>query len=158
MTEDIVDILIYLYENYMESDQSAPPDQDTLREELLLAGFPDTEVDKAFQWLSELASQHPLPPAGSHPSRSLRIYAAEEAKRLGPDCQGLLLYLEQCEILDPAGRELVIDRALALNTNQVSPEDLKWVVLLVLLNQPGRENCLARMEDLVYSEEPAYLH
>ena len=48
--------------------------------------------------------------------------------------------------------------ALALNTNQVSPEDLKWVVLLVLLNQPGRESCLARMEDLVYSEEPAYLH
>ena len=48
MTENIVDILIYLYENYMESDQPEPPDQETLREELLLAGFPDTEVDKAF--------------------------------------------------------------------------------------------------------------
>ena len=158
MTENIVDILIYLYENYMESDQPEPPDQETLREELLLAGFPDTEVDKAFQWLSDLASQHPLPPTGSRPSRSLRIYAAQESKRLGTDCQGLLIYLEQCDILDPAGRELVIDRALALDTLQISPEDLKWVVLLVLLNQPGREESLARMEDLVYSEEPAYLH
>ena len=53
---------------------------------------------------------------------------------------------------------MVIDRALALDTLQISPEDLKWVVLLVLLNQPGREESLARMEDLVYSEEPAYLH
>ncbi len=50
-----------------------------------------------------------------------------------------MLFLEQNGILDPASRELVIDRALALDTPALTVEELKWIVLLVLMNRPGRE-------------------
>jgi Smg protein len=55
-------------------------------------------------------------------------------------------------------RELVIERCMAIETEELTTDDVKWVVLLVLLNQPGHENAFALMEELVYNGEPPYLH
>jgi Smg protein len=55
-------------------------------------------------------------------------------------------------------RERVIERAMAIESEELSADDVKWVVLLVLLNQPGQENAFALMEELVYNGEPLYLH
>ena len=41
---------------------------------------------------------------------------------------------------------------------EMTADDVKWIVLLVLLNQPGQENAFALMEELVYNGEPVYLH
>jgi len=68
------------------------------------------------------------------------------------------LFLEQSGILDPVSRELVIDRVLAIDHAGVSVDELKWVVLLVLMNRPGREAAFTQMEDLVYNNEPGLLH
>ncbi|MCU7862768.1 MAG: DUF494 domain-containing protein, partial [Candidatus Thiodiazotropha sp. (ex Lucinoma borealis)] len=72
--------------------------------------------------------------------------------------RGLLLFLEQNDILTMTARELVIDRALALDTAIITEEELKWIILLVLMNQPGQEAAFARMEDMVYNEVPVFLH
>ncbi len=74
------------------------------------------------------------------------------------DCRGLLLFLEENGILDQANREFVIDRAMALDSPLIRVDDLKWVVLMVLMNQPGQETAFAQMEDLVYNDQPIYLH
>ena len=158
MNENVVDILIYLYENYMDSDQNSNSDQEVIHEELVQAGFPESEIVKAFQWMEELALRQESEALPSRTSSSIRIYTDEEKSRLDTDCRGLLLFLEHTNILDPANRELVIDRALALDTLQVGVEELKWVVLMVLINQPGQESAFAQMEDLVYNEIPVYLH
>jgi Smg protein len=158
MNETMVDVLIYLYENYMDAEASPPTDQGELRDELSMAGFPSLEIDKAFQWLEELARQQEVGDTSEHRPHSVRIFSEEEALRLDTGCRGLLLFLEQSEILDPHSRELVIDRAMALDATAVSEEDLKWIVLLVLISQPGRELAFAQMEDMVYSQEPVYLH
>jgi len=47
MNENVVDILIYLYENYMDNDQDPVSDQGQIHEELVQAGFPEQEVNKA---------------------------------------------------------------------------------------------------------------
>lgn len=158
MNENIVDILIYLYENYMDEDSASPQDQSELMEELSQAGFPNSEIEKAFTWLDELEDRQQVPdlrPSGLH---SCRLYTAEEARRLDTDARGLLMFLEQNEILGQENRELVIERALALDTPIVTVEELKWVVLLVLMNQPGQETAFAHMEELVYNDIPRYLH
>jgi len=93
-----------------------------------------------------------------HTNSAMRIYTTEEHSRLDVECRGLLLFLEQTSILDPANRELVIERAVALDARQISVEELKWVVLMVLINQPGQESAFAQMEDLVYDDIPVYLH
>ena len=158
MNENVVDILIYLYENYMDGEHAPPADQNELRDELLQAGFPRLEIDKAFDWLDDLA-HNSLSPEGDAPRKhSMRIFTDEEQARLDLDSRGLLVFLEQNEILTQRARELVIERALALDTPFITEEELKWIVLLVLMNQPGQETAFARMEDMVYNEDPLFLH
>ncbi len=160
MNENLIDVLIYIYENYMDSEESVPVDQITLEEELLQAGFQEGEVRKAFNWLDELAwRQGSLLEYGtSAPNRSVRVFCDREQQKMDLEIQGMLLTLEQSGILDPMSRELVIERCMAIETEELTTDDVKWVVLLVLLNQPGQENAFALMEELVYNGEPPYLH
>jgi Smg protein len=158
MNENVVDILIYLYENYMDGEQAPPSDQNELRDELSQAGFPITEIDKAFDWLDDLAYNSQSFAGETHRKQSMRIYTEEEQSRLDLDSRGLLVFLEQNNILTQTARELVIERALALDTPYITEEELKWIVLLVLMNQPGQEVAFARMEDMVYNELPEFLH
>ena len=158
MTDTMVDVLIYLYENYMDGDAPPPDDQSALMDELALAGFPNGEVEKAIQWLDELALMQTESAGKSPRVNAMRIYTDQEKQRLDLECRGFLLYLEQNEMLDPVSREIVIERATALDAHPISDEELKWIVLLVLMNRPGQENAFARMEDYVYNELPTTLH
>ncbi len=90
--------------------------------------------------------------------RSLRIYAPSEMVRLSADCRGLLLSLEEADILRPAQRELVIDRLLALEVDDLTLEQVRWVVLMVLSSQPGQEQACARMETLVLDADSSAAH
>ena len=159
MNENVIDVLIYIYENYMDGDEAVPTDQITLEEELLQAGFPKGEVQKAFNWLDELAwRQGSLAYADAQPNHSIRIFAEKEQQRIDLEIQGMLLYLEQSGILDPQSRELVIERCMAIETDELTADDVKWIVLLVLLNQPGQENAFALMEEMIYSGEASLMH
>ena len=158
MNENVIDVLIYIYENYMEGDENIPPDQIMLEEELSQAGFPAGEIKKAFDWLDDLA-RHQVSmnqnPAGNP---SMRIFTASEQQRLDLEARGLLLTLEQNGLLDNTSRELVIERAMALDEDHFTSEDIKWIALLVLMNQPGKEMAFAQMEDLIYNSPAEHLH
>ena len=158
MYENMVDVLIYLYENYMDGETQPPADQNELQEELTQAGFSSNEIKKALRWLDELAEGAEAPQYHPYTDRSIRIYTEHECARLDVETRSLLLFLEQTGILDPLCRELVIDRVLALDSSTVNVDELKWIVLLVLMNRPGREDAFTQMEDLVYNEAPAFLH
>ena len=159
MNENVIDVLIYIYENYMDGDAAVPSDQIMLEEELVEAGFPKSEIQKAFDWLDELAwRQGSLEVSEAAANRSIRVFTEQERQRLDLDIQGMLLYLEQGGILDQRSRELVIERAMALDSDELTADDVKWIVLLVLLNQPGQESAFALMEELVYNGDPGYLH
>lgn len=158
MPEDMVDVLIYLYENYMDGETPPPTDQNELKEELSEAGFSADEIEKALVWLDELADSVSSTDLSHTASHTVRVYTEQECRQLDAETRGLLLFLEQNAILDAASRELVIDRALALDTTALTVEELKWIVLLVLMNRPGREAAFNQMEDMVYNATPAVLH
>ena len=173
MKENVLDLLMYLFENYIYDEPDSTPDRDALSDSLEEAGFSANEIDRAFAWLDELAQQRQLaaddqsgkqPSASmptfpnSGPPRSCRIFNVEEIQRMDLDARGLLLYLENMGVLDPISRELVIDRLMALDADEVSMDDVKWVVLMVLFNQPGQEANYAWMEDLMFDEEGEYRH
>ena len=67
------------------------------------------------------------------------------------------MHLERTGILNSINRELVLDRAIALEES-LTLDKLKWIVLIVLLNQPDEELALARMEDMIYDLLPTYVH
>ena len=153
------DVLMYLFENYMDDDVALDANQEALQAELVGAGFAHDEITKAFDWL-DFISRHADTAKTQHaPHRhAIRIYNSEEQKILDVKCRGFVLYLEQVGILDPINRELVIDRAMALDMPDFDLDRLKWVVLMVLLNQPGQETRLAWLEDFVLENFPQQLH
>ena len=148
MKETVLDVLMYLFENYQAGEFSDTDNQETLRDELIAAGFPEEEVGHAFAWLDGLAQQRQLPLIFG-PDRSIRLYAPQELARLSAECRGFLLYLEQLGLLTLQARELVIERLLALN-EEIDLERVKWVCLLVLINQPESEAAFSCVEEMVY--------
>jgi Smg protein len=159
MKENILDVLMYLFENYMDREPEILPDQDSLKVELVHAGFSNSEVDKAFDWLDGLASLKGRALESGFPARhSLRVYTDQESKKLGRECRGFLMYLEQIGVLDPSNRELVIDRVMALDGDEIDLPQLKLIILMALFNQPGQEAAFAWIEDQVFEEVKSVLH
>jgi len=155
MKENIFDVLMYLFENYMEDEIEMFPNSDVIRTELLEAGFESCEVNKAFDWLDSLSLQQALK---SSVTTTFRIFCVQEIAKLDMECRNLIMFLEQNGILNSVNREIVIDRAMALENEEISMEKLKWIVLMILLSQPDEEIAFSRMEDIVYDLVPTYLH
>src|SRR3990167_319081 len=153
MKETILDVLLYLFENYFYDDPDAVRDRDSLQHGLIQAGFSPTEISKAFDWLEELANQRPTL-ANPRANGPVRVYVEAELDRLDRECLGFLMFLEQNGVLDAYQRELALDRAMALDQEEVDLDDLKWVVLMVLFNQPGAEAAFAWMENQMFGDDP----
>lgn len=155
------DILIYLFENYVHSEAEVMVDHDILTDELTRAGFHQDEIYKALAWLEKLSA---LQDTDAYPyftksnSNSFRIYTTEEKQVLDLECRGFLLFLEQVNLLDFTTREMVLDRVMELDTPFFTMDDLKWVVLMVLFNVPGKEKAYSQMEDLIFDEQEGPLH
>lgn len=157
MKENIFDVLIYLFENYLDDDIDLIPDSEGIKSELLQAGFEQAEVNRAFDWLEALSEQNNIKPGISS---AFRIFCHQEEMKLDLECRGFLLFLEHSGILTATTREIVIDRALAIeNENEkLTLDELKWTVLLVLLSQSDDDIAFSRMEDIIYDLTPALLH
>ncbi|MDJ0795107.1 MAG: DUF494 domain-containing protein [Woeseiaceae bacterium] len=158
MKENVLDVLMYLFETYVDTEDDPEPDQNELRIELSRAGFGDVEIERALDWLDALTDQQESLAYGAQTAHGTRIFNDFEHERLDTHCRGYITYLEQIGILSPPQRELLIDRLLALETADIDVEQIKWVVLMVLFSQPGQELAYARMEDLVFEEAPDLMH
>ncbi|MGY0561588.1 MULTISPECIES: DUF494 family protein [unclassified Luteimonas] len=157
MKESILDVLLYLFEHYFSEEADLLRDRDSLQAGLLQAGFSPAEINKAFDWLDDLARQRPdraAPRAGG----PVRVYAGPELDKLDLEGRGFLMFLEQQGVLDADQRELVLHQSMALDQDDVDLDDLKWVVLMVLFNQPGSEAAYAWMETQMFMDEPEPVH
>ena len=149
----MIDILVYLFENYF--DFSLHPKPDALARKLNAAGFDKDEISQAIAWLSGLKDARIGEFFGD--PRSLRIYTSEEQQKLDAQCRGFMLFLEAAEVITPALRELIIERALLLNDFTVSLAKFKIIVLMVLWS---REQDLEPLivEELLYNDDPELMH
>ena len=158
MKENVLDVLMYLFETYVDTEEEPEPDQSELRAELSRAGFGDAEIERALSWLDALTNQQKSLDYGHQTGCSTRIFNDFEHERLDASCRGYITYLEQIGILSHPQREILVDRLLALETTDIDVEQIKWVVLMVLFSQPGQELAYARMEDLVFEESSGLIH
>jgi Smg protein len=157
MKESILDVLLYLFEHYIANDADLVRDRDSLQNGLLEAGFSPAEIHKAFDWLDGLAERR-HDPSSTRAGGPTRIFFGPELDKLDVDCRGFLMFLEQQGILDANQRELVLDRAMALDQDELDLDDLKWVVLMVLFNQPGSEAAYAWMETQMFEDDGDLVH
>jgi len=158
MKENVLDVLMYLFENYIDEDTEIEPDRIQLQDKLLEAGFPGAEIDRAFDWLENLANQENNPLKQPLSDSALRVYTERETDRLDARSRGFLLFLEQNGVLDAATRELVIDRIMDLDAEDISLDQLKWVTLMVLFNRPDQEAAYTWLESMMFDSPPEFLH
>lgn len=159
------DILVYLYETYYRPD--ACPDTAALTKKLSAVGFEQDEISEALDWLTVLADttnnlvSAPAPDQQeSRASKGFRVYANQEITILGTLAMGFIQFLESANLLDSQQREIVIERALAINESPVPLDKLKVIVLMMLWSQ-GKEPDMLMFDELLLSDqesEPRLLH
>ena len=160
MKQSVVDVLMFLFEHYIGDDneqESQESVRDLVEIQLEELGFPQLAIDKAFDWLEDLAILQDTDEQPAFTTSAIRVLSDEEMILLDAEGMSFLLQLEQSGILTPFTRELVLDRVFALDT-QVDIEQLKWIVMIVLFNHPGEENAYAWMESLVFDQGLDYIH
>ena len=152
------DILVYLYETYYRPD--ACPEPEALAKKLSAVGFDDDDISDALVWLTDLAAMAGVEHSLTAVSTGTRFYVDEEHDALGSAAIGFIQFLESAKVLTPLQREIVIERALALDEIPVSLGKLKIIVLMLLWSQ-GKEPDALMFDDLFGSDEdqaPRLLH
>lgn len=155
MKTEVFDILMYLFETYLDDDQSEIPSADNIRNELSRIGFHDSNVDKTFKWLDDLSTLKEYNfTIEQIDNNSFRTFSAIESNTFDQQAQAVLIELVNLNILTPTQREIIIDKALALDIAPINQEQMKWVVLMVLFNMPDSAGSFTWIQDLLYQEFP----
>jgi len=148
------DVLVYLYENYWRPD--ACPDHAQLTRKLSSVGFESEEIEEALSWLDGLAETG-RSYSGQQSELGLRVYSAAEHAHLGEACIGFISFLESAGVLAPPMREMVMDRAMAVDGSPIDVEDLKIIVLMVFWSL-GEEPDALILDELFVDEQDRLIH
>ena len=148
------DVLVYLYENYWRPD--ACPDQEQLTRKLASVGFESDEIQEALRWLDGLANASDAY-VGKQGEHALRVYSPQEQEHLGEESIGFISFLESAGVLPAPMREMVIDRASAINGGPLDLEDLKIIVLMVFWSL-GEEPDALILDELFVAPEDRLIH
>jgi Smg protein len=150
------DILVYLYETYYRPD--ACPNPQVLAKKLSAIGFDDEEITDAIGWLDVLTQTSKSSPKQSDP-KSFRIYATQEIAQLGTAALAFIQFLESAKLINSEQREIIIERALAVQETPIPLDKLKIIVLMMLWSQ-GKEPDLLMFDELLSDEQikPHLLH
>ena len=158
MKDSVLDILIHLFENFLDAEDDSTPDRDALE-----AASSNRRVTRKPTSSARSSGSRASPPtriARSAKARRGRCACSAARSRSGstPTCAATCCTSRTWASCPRPQREVVIDRLLALEADDIDIEQLKWVVLMVLFSQPGQENAYQRMEDLVFDERRDAMH
>ena len=155
--ENVLEVLFYLYKNYLDMEANWDNDQQNdIVLELEDKGFERSKIDKAFEWLERLKCKENL--LEFKGENSIRVYQEDECHKLSIESRGLIVFLEQIQILKPKIREIVIQQAMMLDSDIIQVEQTKWIILMVLCHQPEQKQQLALLGDCVLASAAEYMH
>lgn len=161
MKESVLDVLMFLLDNYSEDGTMDDDDRDELAGRLANMGFEEGEIDHAFDWLDSLAQdQDDAADTDCRPwsDRAQRQFSAHELRRLTLEARGFLILLSQNPMVDRPSLDRIIDRAMALDVDEIDLDAIKWVTLMVVYNRPDTAHLYAYMEELAQPESLRRLH
>jgi Smg protein len=147
------EVIVYLFEHYLHNEVDLDTGSETLSDALEKAGFTENEILNAFLWLEGWAKHREnTNHLEEHLSMNIRLYAPEEQQKLTQEAIGFLMFLEQGGIVTPKMRELIIDRALAVEMPHITLEEIKWISLIILFCQSDEDFELSWLENLIFAE------
>ncbi|MDO8811837.1 MAG: DUF494 domain-containing protein [Gallionella sp.] len=149
------EILMYLFESYF--DAGSYPEPDKLSRKLSAAGFEGEEISEALTWLSALQQQNPDSYPDTLEHAGLRHFADLELQRISLEARQFLIFAEQQKMISAVEREMIIDRAVALQQENIKLDKLKLIMLMVLWNR-HRELDPLLVEELLTPLHSTLLH
>ncbi len=157
MTNNILDVLTYMFDYlFEEAEQNSSHEIDdvTLKAHLSDAGFEANRIDKALNWLENIATlQDGSIQPFSKANDAMRIYSDEEKLKLDTRSRGFLLFMENMGQLNVNQREMIIDQVMSLDDALISLDDLKWVVMMVLGNSNDEQIPAQWLESIVFLDQ-----
>lgn len=149
------EILMYLFESYF--DAGSYPEPDKLERKLSAAGFEEDDISEALTWLSALQQQNPDSYPTSLEHAGQRHFAELELQRISDEARQFLVFAEHQHLISAVEREMIIDRAIALQHDNLSLDKLKLIMLMVLWNRHQDLEPLL-IEELLTPLHSAQLH
>jgi Smg protein len=159
------EVLVFVYENYWRGD--ACPELHQLERKLSAHGFEPDEIHEALVWLDGLniAAETVCVPAEAEPEwtpqqsdTSMRVFSVSEQDRLGATCLGFISFLESSGVLPPALREIVVDRAMAVEVDGPMPLDALKIIVLMVYWRFGHEPDALILDELCDDTEDRLPH
>lgn len=154
MKQDILDVLRYLFDNYTDdTDENVYIIREVTDQEEILAleaefNFDDTQDYEGLSLLDAPEDDLVSYINHDHPQQGLRVYDEMERHTLGLEGIGLLVTLEQLNILNAESREQIIDQAMELECNTVELEQLKWLILMTLFEKSKEVSIVTWLESM----------
>jgi Smg protein len=149
------EILMYLFESYFDS--GSYPEPEKLSRKLSAAGFEGDEISEALTWLSALQQQNPDNYPDSLKHDGIRHFAEIELQRISFEARQFLIFAEQQHMISAVEREMILDRAVAMQQENIKLDKLKLIMLMVLWNRHDDIDPLL-VEELLSPLHSAQLH
>lgn len=157
----MLEVLIFMFQNYLsvnDMTNQANLDDSEITQELAEAGFDHNDIVGAFNWYKQLRSlmTNPYHEYLSAP-KSIRVYTADELTRIDAESMSFLDFLGKANVIEPAERDLIIDRAMALETGAISIEEVRWITMIVLWDDTRKKDYLF-VEDAIFNPKSHTIH
>ena len=137
------EVLVFMFKNYFANQ--AILDDAEMEQELSEAGFEQDDILSALNWFESMKSMLNTPELDyAHAKTAIRIFTANESKRMDTESLGSLIFLQQANVI----RSLLV--FLALNKTKISIEETRWITMIALWSQ-GRDKDYSFVEDALFN-------
>ena len=158
MKETILDVLMFMFQSYVEDNDEVELDKESLHKLIGGEASTDHNIERAFEWLEGLPGVDDSSLVNKPTKNSFRLYSDAEHRKIGEEGLSFLMFLERLGIFHGEIREHVIDRIMALDTQNVDLSQIRWVVLMILFNTPGNESSYTWLQNLNSDKSLPYIH
>ncbi len=143
------EVLVFMFKNYFTNRDIL--DDITMEQELSAAGFEQDDILGAFDWFQQMRSMFNAPTFDyAHDKTAIRIFTPSETKIINTESLGFLIFLQQAKVINDVERDLIVDRAMALNTSKLGIEEMRWITMMALWSQ-GRDKDYSFVEDALFN-------
>jgi Smg protein len=150
------EVLVFMFENYFSNH--ALPEENVIEQELAAAGFDESAITNAFDWYNQLKIMMKQPVTSQMEYlQCSRMFAEAELDKIDTESLGFLLFLEQAKVINSSERDMIMDRAMALNGKTVNLEQTRWITMMAMWSD-GREKDYLFVEDAVFNPRGLTLH